>query len=124
MTQSYEVYGGDQGSEQPGDVPWELQDPAVAGADNGPWLVVLEYANGAEQRPATVIDVGGVQHPSRDVALAAARKSAFEFDPPDPYSPQSRQVFRDGPDGFLVIIEGAMSSWHMSVRVVQHVGDA
>lgn len=119
MTQSYEVYGNDDS-----DVPWELRDDPAGPAGTGPWQVAVEFANDAQQRPPTVVVIDSEQHAGRDDALAAARRTAFEYDPPDPYSPQSRQVFRDGPDGFLVIIEGAMSTWHMSVRAVQHIGDA
>lgn len=120
MTQSYEVYGG--GSE--GDVPWELRQDSPTPAGAGPWQVAVEYAAAVQDRPATVVQIDGEQHASRDDALVAAQRAAFEFDPPDPFAPQSRQVFRDGPDGYLVVIHGAMSTWHMSVRVVQHVGDA
>lgn len=114
MTDSYEVYQGP-----------DAVAPAPAGAqDDRPWHVAVEYANDGKGRPPTLIEVGRTPHPSREQALASAEREAFGYQPPDPFSPQGRQVFRDGPDGFLVIIQGAMTTFHMRVRVLQHVGNA
>lgn len=104
----YEVYAA------PSDAP-----PPV---DETPWQVLVEYSNGGQAKPPTRVDVHRQLHPNRESALAAARRTALEYDPPDPLSPQGRQVYRDGPDGFIAIIQGAMSTFHMSVRVVQLVG--
>jgi hypothetical protein len=120
MSQQYEVYGA--GQDDQSDQPWELRDPAVTDASGQSWRVAVEYSNDGQSKPPTVVVVLDEPHPDRATALAAAQRCAFEFDPPDPFSPQGRQVFRDGPDGFLVIIDGAMSTFHMSVRVVQLVG--
>ncbi|WP_183093401.1 hypothetical protein [Nocardioides stalactiti] len=114
MTESYEVYRG----------PGDAGTAADAGSDERPWHVAVEYANDGQAKPPTVVLVRGHRHESREGALRAAHQEAFGFQPPDPFAPQGRQVFRDGPDGFLVVIQGAMSMFHMSVRVVQHVGDA
>ena len=120
MTQ-YETYDG--GSDD--DLPWELRDDeGTAERVAGGWAVIAEYSNGGERKPPTVVAVLGRALASREEALASAQEEAFSFDPPDPLSPRGRQVYRDGPDGFLVVIEGAMSTFHMSVRVVQHLGDA
>ena len=102
---------------------YEVYSPESANS-GGPWVVAIEYSNQGDAKPPTVVKVSDTQHPSRDGALAAAEKHAFEFQPPDPFSPQRRHVFRDGPDGFLVIIQGAMSTFHMSVRVLEYVGKA
>lgn len=117
MTQ-YERY--DAGATGAGPDP--ATDPAPS--DEVPWQVLVEYSNRGEAKPPTVVEVLGRPHATREIALQAAQRCAFEFQPPDPFSPQGRQVFRDGPDAFLAIIQGAMSTFHMSVRIVQHVGDA
>ncbi|WP_322936532.1 hypothetical protein [Nocardioides bizhenqiangii] len=119
---NYEVY--DAGG---GEVPWELrEDPVEPRTDDvdGGWMVAVEYSNKGQAKPPTIVSVRGRSHPTREEALAAAQQEAFSYDPPDPFSPQGRRVFRDGPDGFLAVIEGAMTTFHMSVRVVQHIGDA
>jgi len=113
VTESYEVYS-----------PSATADAAGAGTHGGSWHVAVEYSNQGDAKPPTVVKVDGTGFASRDAALAAAEKAAFRYEPPDPFSPQGRQVFRDGPDGFLVIIQGAMTTFHMSVRVLQHAGDA
>ena len=116
MTDDYEVYRGpDAGTAAP---------QGRESSDDRPWHVAIEYANDGQAKPPTVVLVRGEAHPSRDRALVSAQEEAFGYQPPDPFAPQGRQVFRDGPDGFLVVIQGAMSTFHMSVRVVQHVGDA
>lgn len=118
----YEVYDatGDE-------VPWELRDdpvePRFAEVESGGWMVAVEYSNKGQAKPPTIVAVGGPSYSTREEALAAAQQEAFSYDPPDPFSPQGRRVFRDGPDAFLAIIQGAMTTFHMSVRVVQHLGD-
>jgi len=113
VTDSYEVYS-----------PGATTDATGAGTQGGSWHVAVEYSNQGDAKPPTVVQVDGTVLASRDAALAAAEKAAFRYEPPDPFSPRGRQVFRDGPDAFLVIIEGAMTTFHMSVRVVRHVGNA
>lgn len=117
MTQ-YERY--DAGANGSGPDP--ATDPPLT--DEAPWQVLVEYSNRGEAKPPTVVEVLRRPHPTRETALQAAQRCAFEFQLPDPFSPQGRQVFRDGPDAFIAIIERAMSTFHMSVRIVQHVGDA
>ena len=94
------------------------EDP-LGGA--GPWRVAIEYSNQGQAKPPTIVQIGKSVHEDRGQALLAAKRAAFEFDPPDPWSPQGREVFRDGPDSFLVIIQGAASTFHMSVRIVAAV---
>lgn len=98
----YQVYGG------------------APAADDGPqrWQVLVEYSNRGDVKPPTIVRIDSKDFTSRADALAAAERTAFEFDPPDPWSLQQRKVYRDGPDGFLVILEGATTTFHMSVRVV------
>lgn len=90
----------------------------------GPWRVAVEYSNKGQAKPSTVVQIGRTVHADRGTALLSARRTAFEYDPPDPWSPKGREVFRDGPDGFLVVIEGATSTFHMSVRIVAPVVEA
>ena len=97
--------------------------PRVAGlGDEGPWRVAIEYSNGGESKPPTVVVIGRTLYSTRGEALQAARRTASEYNPPDPWSPRAREVFRDGPDGFLVLIQGATTTFHMSVRIVAPVG--
>ncbi|GAA4095873.1 hypothetical protein ACFFOS_04610 [Nocardioides kongjuensis] len=95
-------------------------EPDVTG--QGPWRVLVEYSNRGDLKPPTVVQVGKTEHAERGVALEAALRACREFNPPDPAFEQSRQVYRDGPDGFLVVLEGAMSTFHMSVRIVSPLG--
>lgn len=118
MTDRYEVY-----SPQGDTVPAQQESPPAQNRA-APWQVVIEYSNKGDAKPPTVIRVIGDRHDDRAVALAEAERQAFGYQPPDPFSPQRRTIFRDGPDGYLVIIQGAMSTFHMSVRIVQQVGVA
>jgi len=88
---------------------------------HGPWRVAIEYSNKGQAKPPTIVQIGRTQHADRMTAMRAAKRAAFEFEPPDPWSPQSREVFRDGRSSFLVIIQGATSTFHMSVRIVATV---
>jgi hypothetical protein len=90
----------------------------------GPWRVLLEYSNRGDVKPPTVVQIGKTVHAERATALEAALTACREFNPPDPAFEQSRQVYRDGPNAFLVVLEGAMSTFHMSVRIVSPIGPA
>ena len=113
---------------------YDTYEPSVAavpaGAESegkgsqGPWRVLVEYSNRGDLKPPTVVQVGKTEHAERGTALEAALRACREFNPPDPAFEQSRQVYRDGPDGFLVVLEGAMSTFHMSVRIVSPIGPA
>ncbi|WGX94634.1 hypothetical protein [Nocardioides sp. L-11A] len=118
---SYDVY-------QPGDAP----EPGAARAgddrpgddglgSHGPWRVAIEYSNQGQAKPSTVVQIGRTEHADRATAMLAAARAAREFSPPDPWSEQGREIFRDGRHGFLVILEGATSTFHMSVRIVAPV---
>ncbi|WP_182375927.1 hypothetical protein [Nocardioides sp. WS12] len=96
--------------------------PSPAGAERGPWRVAVEYSNQGQAKPSTIVQIGNTEFEDHAFALATAQRTAFEYNPPDPWSPQGRNVFRDGPDGFLVVIEGATATFHMSVRLVEYVG--
>ncbi|GAB2989152.1 hypothetical protein [Nocardioides montaniterrae] len=87
--------------------------------EGGDWQVVVEYSNGGQAKPPTIVHVERRIHVSRDDALEAARAIAFRFNPPDPWALQAREVYRDGADAFLVLLEGATATFPMSVRVVQ-----
>ncbi|MBM7515297.1 hypothetical protein [Nocardioides nitrophenolicus] len=105
---SYDVY-------QPDGQPDGQPEQAAAA---GTWRVAIEYSNQGQAKPPTLVQIGRTEHADRATALRAAERASYEFSPPDPWSEQSRQVFRDGPDGYLVILEGATSTFHMSVRIV------
>lgn len=114
---TYETY------EPAGGTPVPAVEP---GADDGmgshgPWRVAIEYSNQGQAKPPTIVQIGRTSHADHHTAMLAARRAAFEFDPPDPWSPQGREVFRDGRSAFLVVIQGATSTFHMSVRIVAEV---
>lgn len=93
-----------------------------AGRRTGPWMIVVEFSNEGDVKPPTVIDVLPDRFSTREEAHQAAEQVAIVYRPPDPFAPQSRDVFADGPDGFLTIVQGAMSTFHFSTRVVQYRG--
>lgn len=103
--------------------PVDAADPDGVDA-HGPWRVLIEYSNRGDIKPPTILQIGKTEHAERAVALQAALRACREFNPPDPAFEQSRQVYRDGSDGFLVVLEGAMSTFHMSVRIVSPVAAA
>ncbi|GAA1523243.1 hypothetical protein [Nocardioides humi] len=112
---SYDVYQPDAARE-PGAPP---ADDELG--SHGPWRVAVEYSNQGQAKPPTIVQIGSTTYDDRLTALRAAHQTAWEYDPPDPWSPQGRQVFRDGRNGFLVIIEGATTTFHMTVRLVAPV---
>lgn len=114
---SYEVYDP-SGSPAATDAPAAIAEGL---GENGPWRVAIEYSNQGQAKPPTLVQIGRTAHADRAQALLAARRAAFEFDPPDPWAPQGREVFRDGPDGFLVVIQGATTTFHMRVRIVAQI---
>jgi hypothetical protein len=106
VTETYNVY---QGQPQ-GD------------AEGQEWHVLVEYSNRGDAKPPTRIDFPSGDFTSREEALVEAERQAYSFKPPDPLSPQSRTVFRDG-DAYLTMIKGAMSTFHFSTRVVRFLGE-
>jgi hypothetical protein len=107
MSETYDVY---QGQDQEPD------------ADGQEWHVLVEYSNSGDRKPPTLVKFPSGNYASREEAQVEAERQAYAFDPPDPLAPQGRRVFRDG-DGYLTIIEGAMSTFHFSTRVVRFLGD-
>ena len=96
--------------------------PPVPPGD-GAWFVAVEFSNQGQAKPPTVVQIGSTPYDDREQALAAARLAAFRFQPPDPWSPEARRVYADGPDGFLVMIKGATSVFHLRVRIVRSISD-
>lgn len=89
------------------------------------FYVLVEFSNHGEAKPPTLIEYGVEEaFPSLDQAKQEARRIALEFEPPDPFSPQGRQVFQTGDREYVTIIQGAMSTFHFSTRVAQYVGGA
>jgi hypothetical protein len=105
VSQTYDVYQG---------------QPERAG--NQEWLVLVEYSNQGQAKPPTLIKFPAGGFATREEARAEAERQAVDFTPPDPFSPQGRKVYADG-DGFLTVIQGAMSTFHFSTRVVQFRGE-
>lgn len=89
------------------------------------WYVLVEYSNQGQAKPPTLIDFpvrDGIE--DYEQAIAEAERQAFQFEPPDPFSPKGRRVFRSADREFLTIIEGAMSTFHFTTRVAQFLGKA
>ncbi len=105
VSQTYDVYEG---------------QPESAG--NQEWLVLVEYSNQGDAKPPTKIQFVSNNLASREEASVEAKRQAIDFSPPDPFSPKGRKIYSDG-DGFLTIIEGAMSTFHFSTRVVRYLGE-
>lgn len=108
MTGDYDVY----------------QDPeqaATAPDDGGIWQVSVEYANGGQAKPPTIVEISREQYGSRQEALEAAKGAAFDFRPPDPLSPRERLVYRED-GGYLTVVHGAMSTFHFRTRAVEFLG--
>ena len=55
--------------------------------------------------------------------MAEAAQQAFDYRPPDPMSPRGRQVFEVA-DGYVAVIAGAMSTFHITLRAARVVGEA
>ncbi|WP_134766363.1 hypothetical protein [Nocardioides sp. 1609] len=100
---SYEVYDGD--APATGEVLWQ---------------VLVEYSNRGDAKPSTVVEVFRERYRDVESADEAALEIARTYDPPDPWSPQGRTVFREAA-GYLTVVRGATKSFHFSTRVVQEV---
>ncbi|WP_193607081.1 hypothetical protein [Nocardioides lijunqiniae] len=114
---SYDVYQG------PGAETAEPTAPSGTPEAAQEWRVLVEYSNEGERKPPTVVDELGPVYVSREVALKAAERVAFDHQPPDPLSPRGRTVY-ERTDGFLTVVEGAMSTFHFRTHVVRLVGRA
>jgi hypothetical protein len=99
-------------------------DAQPAGGSNGSWLVLVEYSNAGQSKPPTLIEQIGDAYADVESAIAAAQRTAFDFEPPDPFSPQGRRMFRTGDRQFLTVIDGAMSTFHFVTRVAEELGSA
>jgi hypothetical protein len=89
----------------------------------GMFYVLVEFSNQGQAKPPTLIEYGVEQaFPSLEQAQQEARRIAFEFEPPDPFSPQGRQIFQTGDREYVTIIQGAMSTFHFFTRVAQYLG--
>lgn len=96
--------------------PSPARDPAVPQVER--WQVLVEFAAPANTRPTTEVVVFPVVFDTRAEALAEAEHQAVHHEPPDPTMPQGREVYADG-EGFLTVVQGAMSVYHFSTRVVR-----
>ncbi len=106
VSETYDVYQGQQDD-----------------ADGQEWHVLVEYSNRGNMKPPTLLKFPSGNFASREEAMVAAERAAYEFEPPDPMAPQGRKVFSDGETAFLSIVEGAMTEFHFSTRVVRYLGE-
>ncbi|MFC7620441.1 hypothetical protein [Microlunatus sp. GCM10028923] len=87
------------------------------------FYVLVEFSNHGEAKPPTLIEYGVEQaFPTLEQATQEARRVAFEFEPPDPFSPAGRQVFQTNEREFVTIIQGAWTTFHFFTRVGQYLG--
>ena len=62
--------------------------------------------------------------PDLDDADPGVEEQALTYFPPDPWNVQKRTVLADGPDGFLVVLEGLTSTYHFRSRAMRFVAEA
>lgn len=122
MDEDYKVYE---------ELPWELQESETAYGDDeipSAWCVLVEYTNpagrgsAADRGAPTVIHYEETDLASREDAERAARRVAFEYSPPDPWSEVGRQVF-ELDDGYLSILQGRLSTFHFRTFVGRFLGE-
>ncbi|MBS43133.1 MAG: hypothetical protein CMH83_08255 [Nocardioides sp.] len=109
---------------EPYRAPGAADEARFRGGGEQDWRVVLEYSNRGDAKPPTKLDVVEETYPSRDAALVAAEEQALTYFPPDPWNVQKRTVLADGPDGFLVVLEGLTSTYHFRSRAMRFVAEA
>ncbi|MFL6141024.1 MAG: hypothetical protein ACJ72N_04000 [Labedaea sp.] len=87
------------------------------------WFVLLEETVGTgDRRTWSLTEVrpsGGY-----DEAVRAGRDLAFSFQPRHPMNPRQRSVFQSGDDCWIVVVQGAIRSFHFRVTVARWLGDA
>lgn len=96
----------------------QLGTESHVGPHEETWQVVMEYSNRGDAKPPTKLRFTTTTFSSREAAMQEAERQAFDFQPPDPMSPQGRDVYRDG-EQFLTVVHGAMSIFHFTTRAVQ-----
>ncbi len=87
-------------------------------------MVLVEFSNAGQAKPPTLIEQVGDSYGDLESALAAGQRAASDFEPPDPFSPQGRRIYRTGDREFLTVIDGAMSTFHFVTRVAEYLGEA
>ena len=82
------------------------------------WVVVEEQRGSGDSRSWSLSET--FSFADQATAEAAAEQLAREFEPAHPWSPKSRRVLR-GPGGYLVIVEGQMSTFHFRLSVLEEL---
>ncbi|NUT06497.1 MAG: hypothetical protein HOV76_23765 [Hamadaea sp.] len=83
----------------------------------GNWYALIEENSGGGDSAKWRLTKTRVLGPDRATALELAAETAATHRPVHPAQEKGRQVFRLGDDTWIVVVEGAMSTWHFRVTV-------
>lgn len=87
------------------------------------WGLVVEMTIGTGERKHTESYVLAHSEGTRQEALAELEARARKFAPEHPRSPKRRRLFRSG-DGFLLVIDGAWSSFSTRFTLAELLEDS
>lgn len=88
------------------------------------WGLVVEQNLGfGGQRRVWSADVLDHVDGTREEALEALRVRAETFVPTHPYSPRRRRIYREQ-DGFLLVLDGSLQSFHCRFTVAEQILDS
>ncbi|NJP51437.1 hypothetical protein HCJ93_15515 [Streptomyces sp. SBST2-5] len=87
------------------------------------WGLVVETTVGAAERKRTEAQVVGLVEGTREEALAELERRAREHVPAHPFNPKRRRLLRSH-DGFLLIVDGAWSSFLTRFSVAELLQDS
>jgi len=82
----------------------------------GQWWVLVEETDGG-YRGRRLFPLQPAE--DREDALRLAEEAARTYEPRHPAMPQSRSVFRTMNDSWVVLVEGATSTFHFTVTVAK-----
>ncbi|MFI5807896.1 hypothetical protein [Streptomyces sp. NPDC051561] len=87
------------------------------------WGLIVEFTAGMGERKRSEAFVLAQVEGSREEALAELERRARGFSPEHPRSPKRRRLFRDR-DGFLLVIDGAMSTFNTRFTAAELIEDS
>ncbi|MEU0793029.1 hypothetical protein ABZ342_23395 [Amycolatopsis sp. NPDC005961] len=82
------------------------------------WVVVEEQRGSGDGRNWSLSET--FRYDDQATAEAEALRLAREYEPAHPWSPKGRRVLR-GPGGYVVIVEGQMSTFHFRLSVLEEI---
>nr|WSY51244.1 hypothetical protein OG999_14725 [Streptomyces sp. NBC_00886] len=87
------------------------------------WGLIVETTTGSVDRKHWVADVLAQTEGTREEALVELEKRARQYRPEHPRKPQRTRLFRDG-DGFLLVADGVLGTFHTRFSVAELVHDS